>query len=342
MRIYEPSGYVDIPSIIRSDVTFIFIWGGRGIGKTYGALKYIIEYLKDTDRRFMFLRRTQTQADLINRPELSPFKTICRDYHIHIGPEPIAPNMAGIYEYIDDDKRLIGYSAALSTFSNVRGFDGSDIDIIIYDEFIPQRSDRAFIRAEGEALANVVETINRNREFEGDKPVQLVCLSNANDIGNPIFREFNLVDIADRMQRNQKIIYRNDSRHCMLVNLSDSPIAEAKKDNALAEFMEGSDSGFYSATYDNTFIDDSIANISSKNLSGYDPVVTVGLYTIYKHKSGGYYMTSHRRGSPERYTLAAASLEKFRKKYYYLYNAYLNQHFDFETKNAAVYFENLW
>ena len=43
MNIYLNSGYCDIESIIKAGLTFNFIVGGRGTGKTYGALKF--EYI---------------------------------------------------------------------------------------------------------------------------------------------------------------------------------------------------------------------------------------------------------------------------------------------------------
>lgn len=343
-KLYEPSGYVDVSYIIKSGWPFVFVWGGRGTGKTYGALKYIIKHLKDTERRFMFLRRTQVQADLINKPELSPFKTICADYDLSIGPESLAKNIAGIYEYVEDNKRLIGYSAALSTFSSIRGFDGSDIDLIIYDEFIPERSDKAYIKAEGEALLNVYETISRNRELTGAPPVQLVALSNANDIGNAIFQELGLVDAAYKMKELHREILRIPERRIMLVNLDASPIALQKKNKtAIGDLVRGTESGYSSMAFDNDFVDESIAIIKPQALAAYAPVVTIGSYTIYRHKSNNiYYMTKHRSGSPERFTLADTSLKKFRLKYLYLYSAYMAERFYFETKAAAVYFDKLW
>jgi hypothetical protein len=36
----------------------------------------------------------------------------------------------------------IGYTCALSTLSNMRGFDASDIQLLICDEFIPEKHER--------------------------------------------------------------------------------------------------------------------------------------------------------------------------------------------------------
>ena len=95
--------------------------------------------------------------------------------------------------------------------------------------------------------------------------------------------------------------------------------------------------------FDNEYIDDSIAIIRSRNLRGYSPLVSVAGITIYKHRSNGlYYASEHLAGSPEVYSTASASIEKFRKKYWYLWGVYLNNDIDFESKLCAVIFEKLW
>ena len=66
---------------------------------------------------------------------------------------------------------------ALSTFGNLRGVDFSDVDMIFFDEFVPQKNARP-IKAEAEAFFNLYETVNRNRELDGRPPVRVLMLSN--------------------------------------------------------------------------------------------------------------------------------------------------------------------
>ena len=97
-----------------------------------------------------------------------------------------------------EEKTLHGYTSALSTFSNLRGFDGSNIKILLYDEFIPERHER-LIKNEADAFFNVYETINRNRELQGGPPLIALCLSNSNSLASPIFTALNLVKTLERM-----------------------------------------------------------------------------------------------------------------------------------------------
>ena len=166
MSIYLDNGYLDIEKILNYKVPFNFIVGGRGTGKTYGALK--TAYLNEI--RFILMRRTQAQCDLINKPEFNPYKTICADLSLDISVKPISKYNAKIYENIGEDaEKTLGYTCALSTISSLRGFDASDCILLVYDEFIPEKHERA-LKHEGAAFLNAYETINRNRELQGRDP----------------------------------------------------------------------------------------------------------------------------------------------------------------------------
>ena len=332
MNIYLPSGYCDIKSFLDTGMPFIFIFGGRGIGKTYGSLRYVLE----SGRKFLFIRRLQSQIDLVGKPEFSPFKAVMNDMGIDVKVKSITKYNSGFY--IDDE--LIGYAAALSTISNLRGFDASDVDLIIFDEFIPERHERT-IREEGTAFLNMVETIGRNREFQRGKMLQVLCLANSNDLGNPIFMELNLIKAVEKMKQKKKAYYLNKDRGLLLVNLDESPISKKKEETSLYKLVKGSD--FEKMALQNEFIDDSIAINKSRNLIEYSPYVRIADCTIYKHKSENkYYMSEHNSGSPPIFTTASADLERFRRTYYYLWNAYLDRRIEFENKLCSLLFERLW
>ena len=79
-RIYLDSGYLNVHELLARSLPFNFAVGGRGTGKTYGSLCECL----DTHRQFLLIRRTQAQADIITRPEFSPFKRICYDRNLQI------------------------------------------------------------------------------------------------------------------------------------------------------------------------------------------------------------------------------------------------------------------
>ena len=71
---YTKDGYIDMASLYNEDPNvFKFLIGARAIGKTFGAVKYWTDKVRGTGNKFVLMRRTQTQVDLIKTPELNPF-----------------------------------------------------------------------------------------------------------------------------------------------------------------------------------------------------------------------------------------------------------------------------
>ena len=64
MKIFAENGYLNIKEIVDAGYTFNFILSGRGVGKTFGFLKYLRERSLDGGGRFAYLRRLQTQIDI--------------------------------------------------------------------------------------------------------------------------------------------------------------------------------------------------------------------------------------------------------------------------------------
>ena len=81
MGLYLESGYANMHDIMNKDDTFVFVIGPRGSGKTYGALLEILE----SGKKFIYLRRTQTEADLVSSEVVNPFKKVIED---HFAPDP--------------------------------------------------------------------------------------------------------------------------------------------------------------------------------------------------------------------------------------------------------------
>ena len=333
MNIYLKNGYIDIEKILRLEQPFNFVVGGRGTGKTYGALKSAYE----SDIRIMLMRRTQAQCDLVNKPEFNPYKAINTDIGSNVTVKSISKYNSKLVEETEESERLVGYTCALSTISNMRGFDASDVKLLIYDEFIPEKHERS-LKNEGSAFLNAYETINRNRELKGDKPLQVLCLANAFNIANPIFLELGLVGKSEKMRQSGQEIYINRERGIVLVLLQHSSISSAKADTALYKISAGSFSKF---ALSNDFVYNNNENIKSKPLKEFKLLCTVGEIHVYKHKSKReYYVSEHRTGTAPEFTSDEVGLNRFRKNYgLILYSAYMRNKVTFETMLAKSLFE---
>lgn len=342
MGIYLDNGYLDFEKILSYDVPFNFIVGGRGTGKTYGALKYAVE----NKIKFILMRRTQTQLDIVRKEDYQPFKKLNEDLGWSIQPIQITKYSSAFYECERDkngkwkpkeNAESIGLMVALSTVSNVRGFDATDRNLLIYDEFIPERHERP-IKDEANAFFNAIETIQRNRELEGKKPMQVLCLANSNELANPIFIELGIVKRAMKLLASGTEIDICRSRAFGLYILRDSKISELKKDTALYKLTRGTT--FEAMAVDNTFEDLVGVRTSSKNLKEYKPVAAIGEICIYKHKSNKtYYISMHKMGSYEEFTISEADIMRFRHKYPHLIDAYLWDNIDFEEYACETLFK---
>lgn len=330
INIYLESGYLNAPAILDLGLTFNFIVGGRAVGKTYGFLSAVV----DRKSPFILMRRTQAQADIISKEDFSPFKAICIDRGFDISTESAGKYAARFVM----NEEPIGYICALSTIANMRGFDASDIQVLLYDEFIPEKHERP-IKNEGAAFLNAYETINRNRELKGAKPVQVVCMANAFNIANPIFMELGLVGIAEKMKSKNQEIYIDRNRSIALIMPTSERIKSQKSRTALYKLTEHSD--FNRMALNNDFVYNPTDNVKPQPLNEYKPLVTVGEITVYTHKSKkGYYVTEHRSGNPPTFKTDEVDLKRYINGYGYMLNrAYINNLIKFENLLTKSLFE---
>jgi hypothetical protein len=336
MNIYLENKYLDFEKILSIDIPFIFIIGGRGTGKTYGALKYAI----DKCLPHMLMRRTQTQTDLINDPEFTPYKKLNQDQGWDITTKTLKKNLGGIFENIEEGGTLLGYTCALSTIKNIRGFDASNIKLLIYDEFIPEKHERP-LKGEADALWNAYETINRNRELHNEKPLQLVALANSNDLANPIFMDLGVIRTVQKMQAKGQNSYINRDRKFAIFDLGDSKISVDKNDTVLYTLKKGSE--FADMSLGNRYNNEVAGRIKSKPIKEYRPIVKIGELCIYEHKhDGSLYASTHKTGSPPEYGLGDIEKARFRNSYIWVWHAYISNSIEFEEYLCEILLKKIF
>ena len=336
MKIYSENGYANVRGILQEGYPFNFLIGGRGIGKTYTTLKDS----KEDNERFMLLRRTQSEADLISKPEFSVFKPLNDDLGWNVCVERISKYNSMFYEPDGENKSIIGYTGALSTIANMRGFDASDIKRLIFDEFIPEKHVR-ILKNEAEALFNAYETMNRNRELKGIEPIQLVCLANSNDITNPVFEYLKLIRIADKMQKGNCDRWTDDRRGIQLVFFQRSPISRRKASTALYKLTDNTN--FSAMSIDNDFRVDR-SHVKPRPIGEYIPVCSIGELCIYRHKSSPkLYATTHLAGVfNKQFTLSDTDRIHYQRLYRSQWDMYVAGHIDFEDVLSEKMFIKYW
>lgn len=267
--------YRDLDKIPTLSVFF----GGRGTGKTFCFLKQIVEHAVASDRRYMWLRETKAIVDIIKKGNslTAPIEKVDPDF-----PAVMIESGAGVSEFwtyhMESDEKTgkdkpvqdgkIGYLAALSTFSNARGIDFSDVDWIVFDEFIPEDGtvQRKYM---GEKLLNLYETVNRNREMEGEQPVKLVMLTNTNTPFSEYLSVFGLDEIIDDLKKGY---YRD--KDVLIEFCSNKDFRDEKASTFL--YRRAKSQRFLSMALDNDFSISKALVLKKPSLKGSKPLFCVG------------------------------------------------------------------
>ena len=317
-KLYDQNGWVNWDYIVNQNAAFTMVVGARGVGKTYGLFKYC----KDHNRKFIYLRRLKSQLDQCATIDGNPFKKLNTDLSIDIRPKRTT---GGVLYY--DQENTIALGVALSTVANVRGFDYSDYDCIIFDEAIASDGERP-IANEFNAFLNFYETVNRNRELSGQQPVQAFLLGNANRLTNPYYSGWHFMRTAINMLQGRQMMWRNADGSRIMIQLMDSVISRKKKDTVL--YKNASD-GFLTMALDNAFRTDA-TQIRSMPLNEFKLLVSIGDISIYRHKSERLYYVAMLRNGQNQYEAYGMSLKMFQNDFYNLRLYYMIQ--------KIVYFEN--
>lgn len=317
-KIYDKSGWVNWEYIAGQKAAFCMVVGARGVGKTYGLMKYLLEH----DRPFIYLRRLKSQLDQCVTADGNPFKKLNTDTGRNIIPK----RTAGGVLFMDND-RIIAVGVSLSTVANVRGFDYSNYDCIVFDEAIASDGERP-IAHEFNAFLNFYETVNRNRELSGDQPVQAFLLGNANRLTNPYYSGWHFMKTALKMISGNQMVWRNADGSRIMILLLGSEISNRKKDTAL---YKNASEGFITMAIENAFRTDG-TNIRSMPIKEFNHIVSIGDIGIYRHKSERLYYVSSLTNGDNAYDSYGIGLKMFQNDFYNLRVYYMI--------NKIVYFEN--
>ena len=191
--------YYDWHKTLSYDADVTMVIGPRGVGKTFGLRKQCIkDFLKDGSR-FVEVVRFKTELSGVadgyfNRLQDLPdfdkymFRTDARYGWI----AEIPPELPEGQKKIKPDWKLITYFIALSDAQKMKKRTFDKVRRIIFDESILESSDRYhnYLPNEFGALANLVDTVSRERaDTESIRP-RLYLLGNACDLSNPYFAAY--------------------------------------------------------------------------------------------------------------------------------------------------------
>lgn len=338
--------YYDVEADLKNypDAWCYIIVGGRNTGKTYGALKYHLL----ANKKHVFIKRCNNDVNLLCAGntlgekaadydlDLSPYKSINRDLGENIKAYKIDEGLGAFYRPNEEGKAAgspVGYLLSLSAIHKYKGFDLSECDSIIFDEFIPQPWERVS-RKEGEQIMELYKTVSRDRTLRGRDELKLICLANAVNVFNYTCDIMEVTDIiADMSIHKQETLYLDDRGIFIRVLETPPEMMEAERKTGLYKSM--GQTAWGRMAFGNEFAYNDFSNVKKLPLKNYRPMIELSYrgkaYFIYENESG-FYMTYSRSKCPIKYDL---DKEMGQKAFYFdqvidLINASIDGHMTFE------------
>lgn len=280
------------------DAVFYVVWSRRGPGKTYSGLRYC--YNKQWP--MCYIKRTKDDVNFIMKSDdfgiddkKNPYSPLNRDFGLEIKAKSTGNGTGIFYEQGEaDEMKIIARCESFSNVKKVKGFEMSDIDICIMDEFI-QSAGEVVRSAEGTMLLSLYMTILRDRQKRGRGPLKMALFSNTDYISTPITRELEIMDDMAEMNFTGEARRYLKDRKILLHHITEEECPhQMKEDEGIFAVMHGT--AWADANLYGKFANIDFSNIRSENIKKYAPACKL-LYKrkpifIYRHKNtGAFYMT---------------------------------------------------
>ena len=132
--------YCDFNKILSYNAFINFLHGERGVGKTYGASKFVIkQFLKNNDE-FAYIRRFKTEL----KEAVPNFFTALIDNKEFDNKLTSKNNKF----YCDDV--ICGHAFTLTTAQNLKSSNFNKVKNIVFDEYLIERGQRHYLQNEVE------------------------------------------------------------------------------------------------------------------------------------------------------------------------------------------------
>lgn len=325
--------YFDISKHFDTRADTYMVISARGTGKTYSSLKWVIE----NNLKLIYLRNTEDEISISCNKLGNPFKKINSDLSTDYSFEK-SGKMYELIKYTEDERMPMGLGVALSTAYKVRGADFSDIDCLLYDEFIPEESVKLRFN-EATAFFNLYETISRNRELENRPPLLVIMLSNSNSISSRLLQEFGIVDSIEEMICSgiEKRTFSDKRLKVILPKME--YFSELKEKTALYQLSKNT--AFSEMALNNKFADLSLANVVKKvSLNEYYALCNYEYMYVYAHKSRMEYYVTDSRADCQEYNADVKIL--FIRRWYPYKDYLIDGTFKYKTARIKRDFLNLF
>lgn len=299
------------------------VWSRRGPGKTYSSLRMMLA----DNIQFVYMKRTKEDVELICNPigdrDLSPFAPINRDFGTDIKPKLIDKGIGGFYHCSEEGEPVgkpVGLILALSAIKGIKGLELSDVEYLIFDEFIPQigeitrRGD-----TEGEMLLSLYMTIIRDKIKRGTGNLKLVLFANAEQISTAVTRTLEIVDTMAEMYAQGETI--KEYKGMLLHRITDGeiPLTENEINSPMYKAMCNTVWG--RKAFGGDFASQDFSNICKQPIKKSKCLIAFTYkqkkYCIYLNNKGEYYVCTSIQPAVYNYDLDTENDQKLYSREHY-------------------------
>lgn len=171
------NNYYDVNKLLSYNRFINMVVSERGLGKTYGVTKYVVNRFLKYGEQFVYVRRYKTDMGDIDKffDDMIKYDEF--------------PN----HDFAVNGKRFIidghvaGFAIPLSAQASKKSVAYPDVTTILFDEFLTMSSDSRYLPDEPSKLLSLIESIVRRRTNW-----HAILLANAITVANPYFLYFDI------------------------------------------------------------------------------------------------------------------------------------------------------
>ena len=238
--------YYDFGKLVSYNALLNFVIGERGVGKTFGAKKFVVNDFLKNGNQFVYLRRYKTELDIAMNGFFSQLQDngYFEDYEFKV---KTSKNKVTSFEC---NGETIGFAIPMSTANILKSASFTKVKTIIFDEFIIDKGCYHYLQNEVIQFLDVIETVARMRD------VRVYLLGNAISTSNPYWDFFGI-----SLPYNSEYATFKDG--LIVVNyVKNEAYRKAKKASKFGRLVEGTE--YERFAIDNEFLRDDKSFIGKK------------------------------------------------------------------------------
>lgn len=265
--------FYDYSKLLSYNALLNFVIGERGVGKSFGAKKFVVSDFLKNGNQFVYIRRYKTELDNAYEGFFDQLQDAGYFTEQHF---KISASKKKIDKFYCGDE-IIGYGVPLSTANILKSASFTKVKTIVFDEFLIDNGTYHYLRNEVIQFLDVIETIARLRD------VRVILLGNAISISNPYFDFFRI-----GLPYNSE--FKTFKNGTILVNyIKNEAYRKAKKETRFGQLIDGTEYGEYAI--DNAFLrdNDSFVMRRDKDSKVFSTIILKGeKYGIWRNWKTGF------------------------------------------------------